>query len=95
MNSGMIAVMLGVSLLIGLLGLIAFIWGLRTGQFDDEKKFTQGLLIDGVDELNDAYRNELKRESVRDSARDLAIQKRESKQIQSINLNNGGKNENL
>lgn len=68
MNSGMIAVMLGVSLLIGLLGLIAFIWGLRSGQFDDEKKFTQGLLIDGVDELNDAYRNELKRESMRESA---------------------------
>lgn len=60
MNSGMIAIMLGVSLLIGLLGLIAFIWGLRTGQFDDEKKFTQGLLMDGVDELNDAYRNDFK-----------------------------------
>lgn len=60
MNSGMIAIMLSVSLLIGLLGLIAFIWGLRTGQFDDEKKFTQGLLMDGVDELNDAYRNDLK-----------------------------------
>ncbi len=61
MNSGMIAIMLSVSLLIGLLGLIAFIWGLRTGQFDDEKKFTQGLLMDGVDELNDAYHNDLKR----------------------------------
>ncbi len=63
MNSGMIAIMLSVSLLIGLLGLIAFIWGLRTGQFDDEKKFTQGLLMDGVDELNDAYRNDLKHNS--------------------------------
>ena len=85
MNSGMIAVMLGVSLLIGLLGLLAFIWGLRSGQFDDEKKFTQGLLMDSVDELNDAYRNELKRESAQDSA----IQKRES--AQNSNLNNGGK----
>lgn len=63
MNSGMIAIMLSVSLLIGLLGLIAFIWGLRTGQFDDEKKFTQGLLMDGIDELNDAYRNDLKHNS--------------------------------
>ena len=83
MNSGMIAVMLGVSLLIGLLGLIAFIWGLRTGQFDDEKKFTQGLLMDSVDELNDAYRNELKRESVRDSAF-------QSKSVRDSNFNNGG-----
>ncbi|MDE6885802.1 MAG: cbb3-type cytochrome oxidase assembly protein CcoS [Helicobacteraceae bacterium] len=60
MNSGMIAVMLGVSILIGLLGLIAFIWGLKSGQFDDEKKFTQGLLMDGIDELNEAYNKELK-----------------------------------
>lgn len=67
MNSGMIAIMLSVSLLIGLLGLIAFIWGLRTGQFDDEKKFTQGLLMDGVDELNDAYRNDLKAQDAQKS----------------------------
>ena len=84
----MIAVMLGVSLLIGLLGLIAFIWGLRTGQFDDEKKFTQGLLMDSVDELNDAYRSELKRESVRESAF-------QSESVRESNFNNGGKNENL
>lgn len=67
MNSGMIAIMLSVSLLIGLLGLIAFIWGLRTGQFDDEKKFTQGLLMDGVDELNDAYHNDLKAQDAQKS----------------------------
>ena len=86
MNSGMIAVMLGVSLLIGLLGLIAFIWGLRSGQFDDEKKFTQGLLMDSVDELNDAYRNELKRDSMRESAFQ-SDSVRESNKI----FNNGGK----
>lgn len=60
MNNGMVAIMLGVSIFIGLLGLIAFIWGLKSGQFDDEKKFTQGLLMDGEDALNDAYRNDLK-----------------------------------
>lgn len=60
MNNGMIAIMLSVSILIGLLGLIAFIWGLRSGQFDDEKKFTQGLLMDGVNELNEAYKESYK-----------------------------------
>ncbi|WP_414651513.1 cbb3-type cytochrome oxidase assembly protein CcoS, partial [Helicobacter typhlonius] len=30
----MIAVMLGVSLVLGLFGLLAFIWGLKNGQFD-------------------------------------------------------------
>lgn len=63
MNTGMIAIMLCVSLLLGLIGLIAFIWGLRSGQFDDEKHFTQGLLMDGVDELNEASKRESKKRS--------------------------------
>ena len=36
MNTEMIAIMLGVSLILGLFGLLAFIWGLKNGQFDDE-----------------------------------------------------------
>ncbi len=62
MNNEIIAVMLGVSLMMGLLGLIAFIWGLRSGQFDDKNKFTHGILMDGVDELNEAYKNINKKE---------------------------------
>ena len=62
MDNGIIAIMLGVSLIMGLLGLIAFLWGLRTGQFDDENKFIQGILMDGIDELNEAYKNTNKKE---------------------------------
>lgn len=50
----MVAVMIAVSVFIGLLGLIAFLWGLKSGQFDDEKKMTQGVLFDSVDDLRRA-----------------------------------------
>lgn len=64
MSNEIIAAMLGISLVMGLLGLIAFIWGLRSGQFDDENKFTQGILMDGVDELNEAYKDTNKKEKL-------------------------------
>ncbi|RAX57270.1 cbb3-type cytochrome oxidase assembly protein CcoS [Helicobacter monodelphidis] len=54
MNNGMVAVMLATSIVIGLIGLIGFLWGLKRGQFDDEKKMTQGVLFDSVKDLQEA-----------------------------------------
>ncbi len=54
MSSGIVAMMLGVSTFLGALGLLALLWGLRTGQFDDQKKFLDGAKFDSEDELNDA-----------------------------------------
>lgn len=62
MNIEIIALMLGVSLLLGLFGLLAFIWGLRNGQFDDANKMMQGVLFDSVEDLNLAAQAEKKRE---------------------------------
>ncbi len=72
MNNGMIAIMLSVSLFIGFLGLVAFIWGLRTGQFDDEKKMMQGVLFDSEEDLVDASKRDekLKKED-REDAKDI------------------------
>lgn len=61
MNVSMLGVMLFVSLLLGLTGLIAFVWGLRTGQFDDEKKMMKGILYDNPEDLNEAAEAEKKR----------------------------------
>lgn len=44
MNTGMVAIMLATSIIIGLLGLISFIWGLKNGQFDDEKNDARCLI---------------------------------------------------
>ncbi len=54
MSSGIVAVMIGVSTFLGVIGLFGLLWGLKTGQFDDEKKFLDGVSGDGVDELRDA-----------------------------------------
>lgn len=58
MDNWILALMLVGSLLLGGFGLMAFMWGLRTGQFDDEEKFKHGALFDGEDELNEAYKRE-------------------------------------
>ncbi len=61
MSSGIIAMMIGVSTFLGVIGLIGLLWGLKTGQFDDEKKFLDGVRNDGVDELRDAVALEKKK----------------------------------
>ena len=60
MSYGIVAVMIGVSTFIGFLGLLGFIWGLKNGQFDDEKKIMQGVLFDGVSDLNEAASRDVK-----------------------------------
>ncbi|PAF44703.1 cbb3-type cytochrome oxidase assembly protein CcoS [Helicobacter sp. 11S02596-1] len=67
MSTSVLIVMLVVSIMIGFLGLVAFLWGLRSGQFDDEKKMTQGVLFDGVDDLNEAARKEEKQKHIQRS----------------------------
>ncbi|RDU55533.1 cbb3-type cytochrome oxidase assembly protein CcoS [Helicobacter sp. MIT 00-7814] len=52
MNVGIIALMLGVSLVLGFFGLLAFVWGLKNGQFDDENKMMEGVLFDSPEDLN-------------------------------------------
>lgn len=60
MNVTMVAVMLATSLVIGIIGLIAFLWGLKNGQFDDEKKMMQGVLFDDEEDLRRAVNQQLK-----------------------------------
>ena len=58
MADNILSLMLFRSLILGSLGVIGFVWGLRSGQFDDEKKFTHGLLFDDEEELRDAAKKE-------------------------------------
>ena len=62
MDSWVITMMLGASIFLGAIALIAFLWAIKNGQFDDEEKFLNGAKFDGVDELNDAKNQELKKE---------------------------------
>ncbi|MDY0234239.1 MAG: cbb3-type cytochrome oxidase assembly protein CcoS [Sulfurimonas sp.] len=65
MSNWVIAMMLGASVFLGALGLFAFLWAVKSGQFDDEEKFLNAAKFDGEDELNDAYRQELKKKALK------------------------------
>ena len=69
MDSWVIAMMLGVSIFLGAIALIAFMWAIKNGQFDDEKKFLNGAKFDGEDELNDAIKLEEKKKALKNSYR--------------------------
>lgn len=61
MSDSIIALMLGVSTMLGAFGLIALLWGLKSGQFDDQAKFLDGARFDGEEELRDAVKMEQKK----------------------------------
>jgi cbb3-type cytochrome oxidase maturation protein len=63
MDSWVITMMLGASIFLGAVALFAFLWAIKNGQFDDEEKFLNAAKYDGEDELNDALKQEQKRES--------------------------------
>lgn len=52
--SGVIAIMLGISTLLGAAALFGLLWGVKTRQFDDYSKFLDGTKFDSEDALNDA-----------------------------------------
>ena len=64
MNSSMIAVMLGASIFLGSVALIAFLWGLKSGQFDDKEKWLNAVKFDNEDDLKSAVEAEAKKEEL-------------------------------
>ncbi len=65
MNSGIVAMMLGASLFLGGVALIAFLWGLKSGQFDDEEKFLNAVKFDNEDDLQSAAEAQKKKEALK------------------------------
>lgn len=65
MDNWVVAMMLGASLILGGLALLAFLWGLKNGQFDDEEKFLNAVKFDNEDDLNDAVNQERKKEELK------------------------------
>ena len=68
MDNMVVAMMLGASLLLGSLALIAFLWAVKNGQFDDEEKFLNAVKYDNEDDLNDAANQERKRKELKKKA---------------------------
>ncbi len=61
MSENIIILMIGISTFLGALGLVALLWGVKTGQFDDQSKFIDAARYDGEEELRDAAMMEEKR----------------------------------
>jgi len=65
MDNFIVAMMLGASLFLGGVALIAFLWAIKNGQFDDEEKFLNAVKFDNEDDLNDAVEKEKKVEALK------------------------------
>jgi len=61
MSENIMILMLSVSTFLGALGLIALLWGVRTGQFDDQSKFIDAARYDNEEDLRDAVMMEEKK----------------------------------
>ena len=68
MSENIVILMIGVSTFLGALGLIALLWGVKTGQFDDQSKFIDAARFDGEEELRDAVMMQEKKESQKKKA---------------------------
>jgi len=58
MNTGVVSMMLGVSLFLGAIALFGVMWAIKSGQFDDEKRMMDSVHDDGEDSLNEAAEKE-------------------------------------
>ncbi|WP_297486031.1 cbb3-type cytochrome oxidase assembly protein CcoS [Sulfurimonas sp.] len=65
MSSWVIAMMLGVSVFLGSIAVVALMWAIKKGQFDDEEKFLNAVKFDTEEDLNDAANLERKKEKLK------------------------------
>lgn len=61
MSENIVILMIGVSTFLGSLGLIGLLWGVKSGQFDDQSKFIDGARYDSEEDMRDAKMMEDKR----------------------------------
>lgn len=70
MDNGIVIMMLGISLILGALAMFGIMWGIKSGQFDDEAKTMDAVLNDGEDALNEAAEKQRRKEEYKNQ--DLA-----------------------
>jgi len=61
MSENIIILMLSISTFLGAMGLVALLWGVKTGQFDDQSKFIDAARYDNEEDLRDAVMMEEKK----------------------------------
>jgi cbb3-type cytochrome oxidase maturation protein len=69
MSENIVILMISVSTFLGAIGLVALIWAVRSGQFDDHHKFTEAVRHDNEEDLKDAVMMEKKRKAYEEKKR--------------------------
>jgi len=75
MSEDIVILMISVSTLLGAIGLIALIWAVKTGQFDDHSKFTDAVRHDNEEDLQDAAMMEAKKRAYKEKMRQERLEK--------------------
>lgn len=75
MSEGIVTLMIGVSTFLGAIGLLALIWAVRTGQFDDHSKFIDAVRHDNEEDLQDAVQMAAKKEAHKEKIRQERLEK--------------------
>jgi cbb3-type cytochrome oxidase maturation protein len=65
MDNWVITMMLSASLFLGAIALVAFMWGVKNGQFDDQEKYLNATKFDNIEDLQDAIEKEKKLEELK------------------------------
>lgn len=63
MTESIVILMIGISTFLGAIGLVALLWAVRSGQFDDESKFIDAVRYDNEEDLRDAVMMEKKKKA--------------------------------
>jgi len=65
MDNYIVAMMLGASIFLGGIALIAFLWAVKNGQFDDQEKFLNAAKFDNEEDLQDAVKQQEKKDALK------------------------------
>jgi cbb3-type cytochrome oxidase maturation protein len=72
MSESVMILMISVSTFLGAVGLMALLWAVKSGQFDDKHKFIDAVHHDNQEDLNDAVMMDKKRKAYEEKRRKKA-----------------------
>lgn len=75
MSESIVILMIGISTLLGAIGLMALIWAVKTGQFDDHNKFTDAVRHDNEEDLKDAVMMQEKKKAYKEKMKQERLEK--------------------
>ena len=75
MSESVVVLMIGISTALGSIGLIALIWAVRTGQFDDHSKFIDAVRHDNEEDLKDAALMQEKKKAYKEKMKQERLEK--------------------